>query len=38
MIKAKYVKTALGAVSLALISSIAVYQLKAHTKGIADER
>lgn len=38
MIKAKHVKIALGAVSLALISSIAVYQLKAHTKGIADER
>ncbi len=38
MIKAKHVKMALGAVSLALISSIAVYQLKAHTKGIADER
>ena len=38
MIKAKHVKMAFGAISLALVSSIAVYHLKAHTKGIADER
>jgi len=38
MIKAKNIKTALGAISIAILASIAVYQLKAHTKGIADER
>lgn len=38
MINAKNLKTVGGAIAVALLCSIAVYQFKAHTKGIADDK
>ncbi len=32
----KYLKTALGAIVIASMCATAIYQLKAHTKGIVD--
>lgn len=32
----KYIKTALGAIFIASLCATAIYQLKAHTKGIVD--
>ena len=33
----KYLKTTLGAIVIASLCATAVYQLKAHTKGIVDD-
>lgn len=33
----KFIKTALGAIVIASLCATAVYQLKARTKGIADD-
>jgi hypothetical protein len=33
----KYLKTALGGIVIASMCATAIYQLKAHTKGIVDD-
>jgi hypothetical protein len=33
----KYIKTAVGAIVIASLCATAIYQLKAHTKGIVDD-